>query len=458
MKRFYALILACLLLLNCLPVGALAAKQMNEDVPVWTEDTVRQYALDYVKGLSMERLWGYYDLQIRRYLPQESYERFLIELEFLTGDFLGLGSYYSFEEEELQLKTHVLHLCMERQDVEMYFTHKNQENDWEIMAVEFVLADNEQPLDASMQVDSEAETSYIESAVTVGEDPYPLEGILTIPTSASADQPVTACVLLHDFGAMDRDMTWGNTKMFADIAEQFGELDIATLRYDKRSYAYPDAEIETIQDEVISDAVSAVELLKENECVDQIVLLGVGLGGSMAPIVASVSEVDALILLGSSPDTVLEQLYEREKNDLDHLSKDEQTQLKNFVRNHESMKEEKAREYEAFGRNGYYYWEADQYDSGKLIRSLALPTFFGEGKRDTIVVEDYDYGYTDWQETVGINGKFMTYHTLRGLNHLLMNDNTKDENGKSTFELEAHLDRQAARVLGTWILNLNEKD
>lgn len=234
MKRFCTLFLACVLLMSVLPVGALAGKQMNDDVPVWTEETVRQYALDYINGLSMDRLWGYYDLQIRRYLPQESYERFLIELEFLTGDFLGLGSYRCFEEDEWQLKTHVLHLCMEKQDVEMYFTHKNQENDWEIMAVEFVLADKEQPVE-TVHVD------YTESAVAVGQEPYLLEGTLTMPASASASHPVPVCVLLHDFGAMDRDLTWGNTKLFADIAEQFAEMNIATLRYDKRSYAYPDA-------------------------------------------------------------------------------------------------------------------------------------------------------------------------------------------------------------------------
>lgn len=451
MKRFCTLFLACVLLMSVLPVGALAGKQMNDDVPVWTEETVRQYALDYINGLSMDRLWGYYDLQIRRYLPQESYERFLIELEFLTGDFLGLGSYRCFEEDEWQLKTHVLHLCMEKQDVEMYFTHKNQENDWEIMAVEFVLADKELP-DETVHVD------YTESAVAVGQEPYLLEGTLTMPASASASHPVPVCVLLHDFGAMDRDLTWGNTKLFADIAEQFAEMNIATLRYDKRSYAYPDAPIETIGDEVINDAVSAVELLKRNECVDQIVLLGVGIGGTLAPVVATASEVDAMILIGSSPKTVLDQLYEREKDQLSQLSKEEQTQLRNFVRNYGSMKEEKVRTQEAFGRNGYYFWEAKQYNAGKLLRNLSIPTFFCEGKRDTIVVEDYDYGYTDWQEAVGINGKYMTYHTFRGLNHLLMNDNTKGENGKSTFEVEAHLDKQAARMMATWILNLSGND
>jgi len=60
-KRFLALTLLLIMLINCTPVAAIAAaKQMNTGVPEWNEETVRQYALDYVEGKSMDRLWGYY--------------------------------------------------------------------------------------------------------------------------------------------------------------------------------------------------------------------------------------------------------------------------------------------------------------------------------------------------------------------------------------------------------------
>ena len=127
MKRLIALFLTLVLALG-LTTPALAKKntQMNDGVPVWTEETVRQYALDFVEGKSMSRLWGYYDLQIRRYMPMTTYEALLTELEWMTGAFLELGSYRSFEEPENKLKTHVLHLIMEKQDLDMYFTHKNK--------------------------------------------------------------------------------------------------------------------------------------------------------------------------------------------------------------------------------------------------------------------------------------------------------------------------------------------
>lgn len=92
MKRFAALMLVMILLTASLPGSAFAkAKQMNDDVPYWTEAEVRQYALDYIEGKSMSRLWGYYDLQIRRYMPMATYEALLIDLEWMTGGFIELG-------------------------------------------------------------------------------------------------------------------------------------------------------------------------------------------------------------------------------------------------------------------------------------------------------------------------------------------------------------------------------
>ena len=71
MKKSIAILLTLLLALGALPATSLAAKskQMRDGVPVWTEDTVKQYALDFIQGTDMEQLFGYYDLQVRRYMP-----------------------------------------------------------------------------------------------------------------------------------------------------------------------------------------------------------------------------------------------------------------------------------------------------------------------------------------------------------------------------------------------------
>lgn len=313
MKRAIALTLMMTIIFACLPAVSLAAKQMEDDVPVWTEETVRQYALDYIEGKSMSRLWGYYDLQIRRYMPMETYEAMLTDLEWMTGAFLELGSYRSFEEPENKLKTHVLHLIMEKQDLDMYFTHKDKEDDWEIMALEFVPAEKEELSDGSDMLvggRATAEPDYEETDVTVGQAPYVLEGVLTMPKEASEETPVPVCVFVHDFGAFDHDLTMGQTTFFADLADALGKMGVASLRYDSRAYAYPDAQAETVYDEAVEDALAACQLLKDNPLVDQerIVLVGLGFGGMIAPRIVSQSEgaFTAMIILGSTPKTLIE--------------------------------------------------------------------------------------------------------------------------------------------------------
>lgn len=461
MKRFLALMMMAVMLISLTPQSVFAAaKQMEADVPVWTEETVRQYTLDYVEGKSMERLYGYFDLQIRRYMPNESYESLLVDWHWMTGDFLGLGSYRSFAEPERQLKTHVIHLCMEKQDLELYFTHKDKENDWEIMAIEFVPADEEEVLNSSGElfaVGDEDVVGYTEEAVSVGAEPYLLEGILTMPDSASADEPVPACLLIHDEGAYDRDLTLGKTALFKDIASTLAKRNIATLRYDKRTYVYPEAEIETVVDEVIEDAMSAIEILQKHPSVDQsrIVVLGVGFGAHMTPRITAEAKggVAGMILVGAPSTNYLQFVYEQNKDAVAALPKKEAEEIKSAVRNMGSMKEAKAREMTLFGKNGYYYWEMLRSDFVRQIKNLRMPTFFIQGRNDPLI-DEYD-GVKELNQLVGTYKVLYTYKSFRGLNRLLMDDRTVNADGQPEYSIEAHLDQYAGQKIGEWISNLN---
>lgn len=459
MKRAIALTLMMTIIFACLPAVSLAAKQMEDDVPVWTEETVRQYALDYIEGKSMSRLWGYYDLQIRRYMPMETYEAMLTDLEWMTGAFLELGSYRSFEEPENKLKTHVLHLIMEKQDLDMYFTHKDKEDDWEIMALEFVPAEKEELSDGSDMLvggRATAEPDYEETDVTVGQAPYVLEGVLTMPKEASEETPVPVCVFVHDFGAFDHDLTMGQTTFFADLADALGKMGVASLRYDSRAYAYPDAQAETVYDEAVEDALAACQLLKDNPLVDQerIVLVGLGFGGMIAPRIVSQSEgaFTAMIILGSTPKTLIEWYCATQPEAYDALSEETQETIEKMIRKVSSVSEEEARALTLFGKNGYYFWEDLHYNAVDLIKELKVPTYIGQGRRDPIVSEDD--GRIAYADAIGDNMTFMSFKAFRGLNHILMNDLTVNEDGLPEYAVATHIDTQAGRTLAQWVLNL----
>lgn len=459
MKRAIALTLMMTIIFACLPAVSLAAKQMEDDVPVWTEETVRQYALDYIEGKSMSRLWGYYDLQIRRYMPMETYEAMLTDLEWMTGAFLELGSYRSFEEPENKLKTHVLHLIMEKQDLDMYFTHKDKEDDWEIMALEFVPAEKEELSDGSDMLvggRATAEPDYEETDVTVGQAPYVLEGVLTMPKEASEETPVPVCVFVHDFGAFDHDLTMGQTTFFADLADALGKMGVASLRYDSRAYAYPDAQAETVYDEAVEDALAACQLLKDNPLVDQerIVLVGLGFGGMIAPRIVSQSEgaFTAMIILGSTPKTLIEWYCATQPEAYEALGEETQETIEKMVKKVSSVSEEEARALTLFGKNGYYFWEDLHYNAVDLIKELKVPTYIGQGRRDPIVSEDD--GRIAYADAIGDNMTFMNFKAFRGLSHILMNDLTVNDDGLPEYAVATHIDTQAGRTLAQWVLNL----
>ena len=457
-RRGMAWFLTLVLLAVCvLPVSALAkSKQMEDDVPVWTEETVKQYATDYIGGRDMSRLWGYYDLQIRRYMPLQTYECFLTNLEWMTGRFIQFGSYRSFEEEELQLKTHVLHLCMEKQDLELYFTHKNKEDDWEVMAVQFVPAEKES-YDPSMQVGEQA-PDYTEKEVSFGTESFPLKGTLTLPAEASAANPVPACVLVHDRGAMDRDETLGSTHLFADLAQAFADLGIATLRYDKRTYLYGESAEMSVEEEVIDDAVLAGKALAENSMIDAslIVVVGHGFGGTLAHRIAQASDgvFSAVVMIGSTALSYEDYLLSH--GDLSAYTADERKEFHDTVAQLSKMKEQTAREQTEiiFGHSVYYFWELQKTDHFDLIRKLRLPTYIVQGKNDPLVPEKE--GWRRYSTKVGEGVKYVTYRSFPGLNHVLMSDSSTDGYGLPQYTNTATLDRNAGRSLGQWILSLKQ--
>ncbi len=455
-KRKIAWVLTMMLLAVCvLPVSALAkSKQMEDDVPVWTEETVKQYVTDYIGGREMSRLWGYYDLQIRRYMPLETYECFLTNLEWMTGKFIQFGSYRSFEEDELQLKTHVLHLCMEKKDLELYFTHKNKEDDWEVMAVQFVPAEKES-YDPSVLV-GEEEPNYTETEVSFGTETFPLKGTLTMPVEASQTNPVPACVLVHDSGAMDRDETLGSTHFFADLAQAFADLGIATLRYDKRTYLYGESASMTVEEEVIDDAVLAGKYLSDNLLVDSsmIVVVGHGFGGTLAHRVAKASDgvFSAVIMVGSTALSYEDYLLGH--SNLSSHTADELKAYQDTLDKLSKMKEQTALENTetVLGHNVYYFWELQKINNYELIRKLRLPTYIVQGKKDPLVPENE--GWRQYNNKIGEGVKYVTYRSFPGLNHVLMSDSSTDAYGLPQYTENATLDISAGRSIGQWILSL----
>ena len=64
---------------------------------------------------------------------------------------------------------------------------------------------------------------------------FPLKGMLTLP---DGDGPFPAVVLVHGSGSSNMDEKVGKLTPFKDIALGLADRGIASVRYDKRSYAH----------------------------------------------------------------------------------------------------------------------------------------------------------------------------------------------------------------------------
>jgi pimeloyl-ACP methyl ester carboxylesterase len=135
---------------------------------------------------------------------------------------------------------------------------------------------------------------------------FTLAGTLTVPPGASAESPVPCAVLISGSGQQDRDETLLGHKPFMVIADRLTRAGIAVFRYDDRgvgeSGGRDQLENATSKD-FADDAAAVVEFLKTQPPIDpkRIGLIGHSEGGLIAPMVATMRDDVAFIVLLAGP-------------------------------------------------------------------------------------------------------------------------------------------------------------
>lgn len=157
-----------------------------------------------------------------------------------------------------------------------------------------------------------ADPSRIEEAeVTVGAAPWALPGTLTLPAGESR---VPVVVLVHGSGPHDRDETIGPNKPFRDLAWGLASRGVGVLRYEKRTKVHGArmGESVTVDEEVIEDAVAAIEVARVQPRTAGVYLAGHSLGGMLAPEIAvRAGELDGVILLAGATRGMAEMIEEQ---------------------------------------------------------------------------------------------------------------------------------------------------
>jgi len=268
-------------------------------------------------------------------------------------------------------------------------------------------------------------SSFTESEVIIGEEPWELPGTISIPNSEGTFPCV---VLVHGSGPTDRDETIGVNKPFKDIAWGLASNKIIVLRFDKRTKVYPEKSASlknlTLQEEIIDDVNFAIDLLKTYEKVDQsrIFVLGHSLGAMTAPLIAlNNDDVSGIIMLAAPVRNLEDLIYDQKVylSELDGVIDDtEQQNLNIIVESLAKIKSLNISENEIVLGAYKSYWEyLSNYNPVNTAENLSIPMMIVQGLRDYQVT--YEDDYLVWNSTFSDNSNVFL-KTYDSLNHLFI--------------------------------------
>ena len=286
--------------------------------------------------------------------------------------------------------------------------------------------------------DSVEETgAWTEIELTVEADPaYPLGATLCLPEGGDAALPPVV-VLVQGSGSSDRNEAILQNAPFKDIAHGLAELGVATLRYDKRTFVYPECAGDTgldidIRGEMLDDVNAAIDLMRIDERVDgsRIFVLGHSLGGMMVPAIAAENaDLAGAVSMAGSLRRLWEIVYDQNQEaiaayDAVELPEAQRTVLDAQVAQIEADMEvfrggisELADDALLLGVPARYWKSLEEYAGAHFIDELELPLLILQGDADFQVYADVDYPL--WHEVLAGRNN-VTFCLYEGLNHLMM--------------------------------------
>ena len=302
-----------------------------------------------------------------------------------------------------------------------------------------------------------------EEKIIIGEGTeFPLNGILTLPENP--EKPVPAVVFVHGSGSSNMDEKVMKLTPFRDLAEGLGRHGIASIRYDKRSFAHGRKMLKkgslTVREEVIEDAVLASEMLKKDPRIDSenIFIIGHSMGAMLAPrIDFEGGNFKGLILMAGTLDTLEEvlfrQLEEMKNGKSKIMSWVASAQDKKFRKSFENLyeisdEEAKKRKY-AGGVDLYYFKEMGLHRAADYLEKTEKPVLIMQGSRDLQVNVERDFG--GYKRAFGKKDNF-SFRLYEGLNHCFV-PALYDDISKATkeFSVERHIGENVISDIAGWI-------
>ena len=309
----------------------------------------------------------------------------------------------------------------------------------------------------------------ITEKIVLGENTqYPLNGLLTLPSNAA--NPVPAVVFVHGSGSSNMDEKVGKLTPFKDLTIGLVNHGIASIRYDKRSFAHGRKMVRnkntviTVKEETIDDAILAAELLRKDPRIDpnRIFILGHSMGAMLAPrIDAEGGNFKGLILMAGSPrkleDIMIEQLEEHVQSGKGFMRWIAKQQLSKIVPMFDGLYQRSNDETKKIkignGVTLYYFKEMGEHDSSGYLASLEKPILIMQGKNDAQVKVEKDFSA---YQMLLKNKTNVTFRLYENLNHAFVPSVYRDISKiMKEYNIEQHIGEEVISDIANWIMNIS---
>jgi len=283
----------------------------------------------------------------------------------------------------------------------------------------------------------------------------PLPGTLTLPEGKG---PFPAVLLVAGSGPHDEDETIGPNKPFRDLAAGLAKAGVATLRYDKRSWAHAtriNAQTFTVDDEVTDDALAAAHLLEQQPGIDprRVFVLGHSLGAMMAPRIGQRDPRLAGLILLAAPARPLLEISAQQVREQGQRSHETAAQIaaseQAIVAEQKLLAAADPRHPPVgpFGGMPQRYWlSLHEVHQVEVAKKSSMPMLILQGSGDFQVSPTLDFAR--WKQALA--GRPQTdFHLYPGLSHLFM------PAGKSgtmaDYMVPDHVDSRVITDIATWV-------
>lgn len=290
--------------------------------------------------------------------------------------------------------------------------------------------------------------AFREETVVVGEEPWEVEGSLVVPEGAGRFPGV---VLVPGFGPFDRDATTGLDKPFRDLAHGLAERGIASIRFDKRTLIHGpkmDGKSLTVEEDLILDALAAARLLREEEGLGALFIVGHGLGATLAPEIAQRAQASGAVMLAAlvTPldELVLRQLEEAFQSG--GLTLEEESHLERARAAVDQFRQGQTEPAQTYLGPAKYFVDLRERDPVAQAEGYPGPLLILHGSRDQVVPASE---LTLWRERLGFRPN-VTSRLFPFLNHTFTRGS--ESVLSSGFRWRREMAPEVIETIASWIL------